>query len=291
MQNKLKTLVIINPISGNGKQKHIANLLKQHTEKSRFQLTIEMTQYAGHAAELASKAIAEGYNLVIAVGGDGTINEIASALTFSDVAMGIIPCGSGNGLARHLGIPINAKKAVQHLNQAKINSMDTACINEHRFVNVAGIGFDALIAHQFAKMNSRGFSSYIKAVLSSFRTFKCQRFKLTSNNRLSIEEGMMLNFCNSSQFGNNAYIAPSAKINDGKLNLCLLQKPKWYQIPSLTYKTFTRKIESSSLFKEFILDEVEVVQSSQLGHVDGEPIVIGKKIKLKIDPNSLKILS
>ncbi|WP_321294865.1 diacylglycerol kinase family protein [Marinifilum fragile] len=291
MQNKLNTLAIINPISGNGKQKHIESLLKKHTDKSRFQLTIKMTQYAGHASELANKAIEEGFDLVIAIGGDGTINEIASALTFSDVAMGIVPCGSGNGLARHLGIPMNAKKAIQHLNQAKINSMDTACINEHRFVNVAGIGFDALIAHQFAKMNSRGFTSYIKAVLSSFRTFECQKFKLTDNNNFFTEEGMMLSFCNSSQFGNNAYIAPSAKIDDGKLNLCLLKKPKWYQIPSLTLKTFTRKIENSSLFKEFKIDEAEVVQTSQLGHVDGEPIVIGEKIKLKVDSKSLKILS
>ncbi|MCY1634673.1 diacylglycerol/lipid kinase family protein [Marinifilum sp. D737] len=291
MLNQLNTLAIINPISGNGKQKHIENLLKQHIDESKFQLTIKMTQYAGHASELTKEAIEKRFDLVIAIGGDGTINEIASALTFSNVAMGIIPCGSGNGLARHLGIPMNAKKAIQYLNKAKINSMDTACINEHRFVNVAGIGFDALIAHQFANMNSRGFISYIKAVLTSFRTFKCQKFKLTSNKHLCIEEGMMLSFCNSSQFGNNAFIAPSAKIDDGKLNLCLLQKPKWYQIPSLTFKTFTRKIESSSLFKEFMLDEVEIVHASQLGHVDGEPIVIGEKIKLKVDANSLKILS
>jgi diacylglycerol kinase family enzyme len=101
----------------------------------------------------------------------------------------------------------------------------------------------------------------------------------------------MLSFCNSSQFGNNAYIAPSARIDDGKVNICLLKKPKWYQIPVLTIKTFTRKIESSSLFKEFKLDDADIVQTSQLGHVDGEPIIIGEKIKLKVDTMSLKIFS
>jgi YegS/Rv2252/BmrU family lipid kinase len=289
MQNQLNTLAIINPISGNGKHENIEYLLYKYLNHSRFSLKTTKTLYAGHAAELAKDTIKNDIDLIIAIGGDGTINEIATALAFSNVAMGIIPCGSGNGLSRHLKIPMNAKKAIRHLNTAKIRSMDTASINEYHFVNVAGIGFDALIAHEFAKMNSRGLKSYLKAVLSCFRTFNDQSFTIEGKSFTSIENGIMLSLANSSQFGNNAYIAPKASINDGKLNISLLKKPKWYQVPGLSWKVFTKKVDTSNLFKEIIADELTIYQESLIAHIDGEPISPGKKIHLKVHPNTLQI--
>jgi YegS/Rv2252/BmrU family lipid kinase len=290
MQKQLNTLAIINPISGNGKQKHIEFLLKNHLDHSRFLLKISKTKYAGHAIEIAKNAIENNFDLVIAIGGDGTINEIANALRFSNVAMAIIPCGSGNGLARHLNIPMNVKKAIQHLNKANINLMDTASINKHHFVNVAGIGFDALIAHEFANMKKRGFSSYVKAVLTCFRTFKNETFSIEGKEIKTIENAMMLCFANSSQFGNNAYIAPKASIHDGKLNITLVKKPKWYEIPGFTLKVFTKKINKSPLYKEIIAEELTIQQNSTIAHIDGEPISPGKMLHLKVHPNTLKIL-
>lgn len=291
MNTAYKTLIIINPISGTGKQKQIKPLFKRYLNEKKFNADYKLTEYAEHGYELAKDAVKNGYKAVIAVGGDGTVNEISNALVFSDVALAVIPCGSGNGLARHLGIPMNPKKAILWINKANIQEMDTISANEYRFVNVAGIGFDAKISHEFEKMNSRGLSAYIKATLKCFKTFKTQRFEIKNDTISCIEEGMMLSFCNSTQFGNNAYIAPTAKIDDGKLNLCLLKKPKWYQIPGLAIAVFSKRINSSSLFKEIIVDEINIYQNSKLGHVDGEPVIFGNTIKLKLDPKSLNIFS
>ncbi|WP_372752813.1 diacylglycerol kinase family protein [Labilibaculum sp.] len=287
----LKTLAIVNPISGTGKQKNIEVLLNKYLDHKQFHLQIEKTDYAGHGTELAKLAIKNRFNLVIAIGGDGTINEIANALTFSNVAMGIIPCGSGNGLARHLGIPMSIKKAIEWLNKATINKIDTITANNYRFINVAGIGFDALVAHEFTRMKSRGLTNYAKAILKCFRIFSNQTFVLKNQEQETVENGMMLCFANSSQFGNNAYIAPNAVLDDGKMNISLLKKPKWFQIPALSWKVFTKGLNSSFLFREIITDEITIIQQSELGHVDGEPICFGKNIYLKVDPLSLKILA
>ncbi|MGQ1910698.1 diacylglycerol/lipid kinase family protein [Marinifilum sp. RC60d5] len=291
MDKAYKTLIIINPVSGTGKQKQITSVLKKYLNQKKFKADYKLTKYAGHGYELAKDAVKNGYKAIIAVGGDGTINEISRALAFSATALGIIPCGSGNGLARHLGIPMNPKKAIQWINKANIQEMDTISANEYRLVNVAGIGFDAKISHEFEKMNSRGLITYIRASLKCFRTFKTQEFELKNNSIARIEKGMMLSFCNSSQFGNNAFIAPKAKIDDGKINLCLLKKPKWYQVPALVMNLFSKRINSSSLFKELIVDHIKIYQKSDLGHVDGEPVIFGNTINLKIDPKSLKIFT
>ena len=290
MRTALKTLAIVNPISGKGKQKNIEILLGQYLDHKRFHLKIEKTDYAGHGTELAKLAIKNGFDVVIAIGGDGTINEIANALTFSKLALGIIPCGSGNGFARHLGIPMNTKEAIKWINKASIQQIDTVNANDYRFINVAGIGFDALVAHEFAKMKSRGLSTYIKAILKSFRNFSNQTYVLKNKELETVEKAMMLCIANSSQFGNNTYIAPSAKIDDGKINISLLRKPKWFQIPLLTWKVFTKRLNSSSLFTEIITDEIKIIQQSDLGHIDGEPIYFGKEIHVKVDALSLKVL-
>lgn len=289
MNRRLKILAIVNPISGTGKQKGIDKILSHHIDSSRFLLNIEYTQYGGHACELSKQAIENNYDGVLAIGGDGTINEIARALTGSDVAMGIIPCGSGNGLARHLGIPMKTVEAINWLNRAHIYSIDTVRANNQLFVNVAGVGFDAFISHQFAKMNSRGLISYIKAVIKSFFKYPQNRFVIEQNGKKRSEEAFLLSFANSSQFGNNAYIAPKASINDGLINLIILKKPRLYQIPSLILKTFGKKIDKSSLFSQITGKEFRITQDSCLAHVDGEPIELGKNIHIKVYPQSLKI--
>ncbi|MCG8475643.1 MAG: diacylglycerol kinase [Cytophagales bacterium] len=291
MNNPIKLFGIINPISGTGKQKNIRRLLAQHLDPKRFSLHAEETEYAGHASELAKKAISEKYDAVLAVGGDGTINEAARSLAFSRLALGIIPCGSGNGLARHLGIPMDTVKAIQWLNSARIGSMDTITANGQRFINVAGIGFDALISHQFAKMNSRGLSSYAKATFQSFLDYQEETYRIRIGKRTEEVKGMMLSFANSTQFGNNACIAPNASFCDGKMNLCLVRKPKYNQIPDLMLKMFTNKVHLSPLYREIVCEQATIEQESELGHLDGEPAIFGKTVELKMDAGSLKIFS
>lgn len=291
MNRLIKLLAIINPISGTGKQKGMEQLLKQYLDSTKFRLFIKYTQYAGHGSLLAKDAIRDEFDAVLAIGGDGTINEIARSLAGSEVAMGIIPAGSGNGLARHLGIPMSTVKAIQWLNKAQIRKMDTVKANGELFVNVAGVGFDAFISHEFAKMDTRGLISYTKAVIKSFFSYPLQNFTVETQNEKYHLEGFLLSFANSSQFGNNAYIAPKASILDGQINLVLLKKPKLHQVVGLAFKTFTKKLENSSLFTQIKGEEFRIQQSSTLGHVDGEPIEFGQEISLKIWPQSLKVFT
>jgi YegS/Rv2252/BmrU family lipid kinase len=283
----MKLLAIINPISGTGKQKHIASLLNSVLDREKFDLTIKYTEYAKHGTELARQAISDGFDAVLAVGGDGTINEIAQALTHSKVALGIIPSGSGNGLARHMGIPMNSKKAIQWLNRAEVRSMDTLLINDHFSLNVAGIGFDAHISHVFAKMNSRGLVSYAKATWNSFFSYPEYQFTILQNGEQKSYSGFVLSICNSSQFGNNAHIAPNADISDGQVNLVVLKKPRWYQLPQLMLRSFTNTIDRSSLFTEIKGEAFQVSYPANEAHVDGEPIIIDGKLNIKIQPASL----
>ncbi|MFA8433429.1 MAG: diacylglycerol kinase family protein [Marinifilaceae bacterium] len=291
MNTSIKLLAIINPISGTGKQKGMEELLQQHLDSSKFQLHTQYTQYAGHGSAIAKEAIQQQFDAVLAIGGDGTINEIARSLAGSEVAMGIIPCGSGNGLARHLGIPMDTVKAIQWLNKAEIKKMDTVKANNELFVNVAGVGFDAFISHEFAKMESRGLISYAKAVIKSFFSYPLQDFIIETKEQKHQLQGLLLSFANSSQFGNNAYIAPKASIQDGQINLVLLKRPKLFQIPGLALKTFTKRLETSSLFTQIKGDEFLIRQNDTLGHVDGEPIEFGSEIHLIVCPQSLNVFT
>jgi len=284
-----KILAIINPISGTGKQKNIELLLNTYLDFEKFQLHTRYTGYAGHASKLAKEAMNEKYDAVLAVGGDGTINEIARSLTGSVVALAIIPCGSGNGLARHLGIPMKPVDAIKWLNMASCKKIDTVKINQDFFVNVGGIGFDAFISDQFEKMKTRGFQTYAKAVIKGFFTYPEQKFTVIQNNQKYFLKGFMLSFANSTQFGNNAFIAPNACIDDGQINLILIKKPKWFQVIGLAIKIFTKRTERSSLFTQLIGNEFLIHQNQKLAHVDGEPITIGKKIHLKVNPTSLHV--
>lgn len=283
----MKLLAIINPISGTGKQKGIEALLKSELDTNKFDLTISYTEYAQHGTELAQKAISEAFDAVLAVGGDGTINEIAKALAHSKIALGIIPCGSGNGLARHMKIPMQPKKAIHWLNKAIIRPMDTLLINDHFSLNIAGIGFDAHISHLFAKMNSRGLVSYAKAVINSFFSYPERQFTIVQDNATKEYSGFMLSVCNSSQFGNNAHIAPKADITDEEINLVILKKPRLYQLPKLMIQSFRNKIDKSKLYNEIVGKQFQISCGETEAHVDGEPITINGSFNVKIQPASL----
>lgn len=290
MRAKINLLAIINPVSGTGKQKKISLLLNNNIDHSRFILTIKETEYAGHAKQIASEAIGV-YDAVLAVGGDGTINEVANTLVNSDVIMGIIPCGSGNGLARHIGIPMNAKKAIEWLNTSMARKIDSINMNDYIYLCVAGVGFDAHVSHLFANMTSRGLISYAKATLNSFFAYQEEEFTIEFDNKIIKQKAMMLSIANSSQFGNNAFIAPEASLSDGLVNLVLIRKPKLYQIPALAFRMFTKGINSSSLCKQYVGNRFTITHNKDKAHTDGEAIIIDKKIEISINKLSLNIFT
>ncbi|QZT36024.1 diacylglycerol kinase family lipid kinase [Halosquirtibacter xylanolyticus] len=287
---KTKILVLINPISGTGKQKDIAKEIEKRLDLDSFDLEIKETEYAGHAVSLSNEASKNGIDIVVAVGGDGTVNEVAQGVLYTETSMAIIPCGSGNGFARHIGISCSPLKAIDQFKNMISCEVDTLRVNDYLSVNVSGIGYDAFISHEFAKMNNRGLSSYIKAIFSSYFSYKDRSYKLRLENESKDVEAFMVSFANSSQFGNNAYIAPKASIQDGYFSVSAIAKPKWYQIPYLTFAFFTKRLDRCNIYKAYDCQSCEVEQSDTILHVDGEPVSSDKVLQVKLQRKSLKVM-
>ena len=290
LNEQTKILFVINPKSGVGKQKKVESLIEQFLNKQIFFPTIEYTQYTGHAKEICAKRKTE-FDIICLVGGDGTINEGASSLINSNTALAIIPTGSGNGLARHLKIPLKTDEAIKKLNSYNFKFIDACKINEQYFFNVAGIGFDGLIAHKFATFGKRGFSSYLKIVFSEFSKYKDQTFKLFIDSNEVNNKAFMISLANSSQFGNNVLIAPKAKIDDGLLNVVVLRKFPMIVAPVLAFRLFTKSIHKSCFVTNYTCKHLEIHSTENVfSHIDGEPSDLKFPVKVEVLPKSLKVV-
>ena len=281
---------IVNPISGIGKQKVVPQWAEELIDKKRFTYDIHYTEAPKHAIDLSKKAAAEGVHIVAIVGGDGSVNEAGSALLGSDTALAIIPTGSGNGLAHHLGIPINPQQAIAMLNHHKVKAMDTGTLNGHTFVGVAGIGFDALIAYEFSRFGKRGFFSYFKIVLREYFNYEEEEYHVISDQEEVTAKAFLLTIANSSQYGNRATIAPKAEIDDGLLKLCLLRKFSWFQAPFVAWRLFSGNIDKSRFMKVLEGKQFKINKSNVRAHIDGEPIQLEENIVVEVIPNSLKVI-
>lgn len=290
MSNKQSTILfVINPKSGIGKQKKVESLIEQFLSKEIFLPEIAYTQYAGHAKEICAQRKSE-FDIICLVGGDGTINEGASSLVSSNTALAIIPTGSGNGLARHLQTPLKPDEAIKKLNSNNFKYIDACKINEQFFFNVAGIGFDGLIAHKFATFGKRGFSSYLKIVLKEFSKYKDQEFQLIVDGETIMNKAFMISLANSSQFGNNVLIAPKAKIDDGFLDVVVLRKFPLIVAPVLAFRLFTKSIHKSCFVKNYRCKQLEIKTSETVYlHIDGEPSELSFPVNIEVLPGALKI--
>ena len=288
---KKSILFIINPISGKRKFKNLQEKIKSGIDSGKYNIDIAYTESAGHATLLAEKAVSAKTDIVVAVGGDGTINEVASGLISSNTMLGIIPAGSGNGLARHLGIPFSLSGALRLINKAEHKQIDTATINGKSFISIAGIGFDALIAKKFASGNERGFAAYMLHVTNSFISYKPKRYTLKIGNTTLNTRALFISFANSNQFGYNTQIAPNAKLTDGKLDVCIVQKPKLFEIPLITNLLLLRMIDKSPHVNIFPTDELWVERKKgKYVNIDGEAVRMKKRVHIKVVPLSLKVI-
>ncbi|MGZ3778964.1 MAG: diacylglycerol/lipid kinase family protein, partial [Mucilaginibacter sp.] len=219
---KSKALFIINPISGGKKKDNVPDLIEKNLDATLFEPTIVVTNRAFHGNKLARKGVGE-YEYIIAVGGDGTINEIASSIAGTEAVLGIIPFGSGNGLSRFLGIPMDTEKAIQNLNQKRIAAIDAAKLNRQWFFNMAGMGFDAHIAEVFSHDKTRGFGAYIRSAFREITRYRGEDYQLEIDGVQYDRKAFMLSFANSSQYGNNAHVSPKASVQDGLLDVCIIK--------------------------------------------------------------------
>ncbi len=289
--NRNKILFIINPVSGHGKQKKVKKYITKYLDKRRFESEIAYTERPGHASEISLSARDE-FDYVVAVGGDGSINEVSRGLINSNVTMGILPFGSGNGLARYLHIPLHPTKAIELLNSQAKRNIDTFLVNGREAVNVAGIGFDAHISHKFAEAGTRGFSTYVKLSVGEFFKFKPKQYELTIDGRKHVTEAFVVSFANSSQFGNNAHIAPKAQIDDGLLDVVVLKPFPVASTLNIGSLLFTRQLHRSPYFESFRCSKIRIVSDEALlTHIDGDPYSFGKELEVKMNPRSLSVIA
>lgn len=282
---------MVNPISGGKNKSGFAELAGNILDRTKYDFKIESWDNRDKLADMLDAAIAEGYTTVVAAGGDGTLNNVAAKLAGTDIKMGIIPMGSGNGFARHHGIPVNTVKALERLNNPTVKKVDTLLINNQRYVNVAGMGFDAHIGYLFSIAPERGFKTYTKIVLRELGKFKPQQYRLVIDGKEFTEKAFLISVANGSQWGNNATIAPGATTDDGLMDVVVMRPFKFYQVPLLALQMFTRKINRNNLIKSFKGKSVTIYRESKGAvHFDGEPAEMGTELIFRIEPASLNLL-
>lgn len=288
---KQKVYFLVNPISGGKKKDNFHQLVSANLDSNKYDYDIVEWQKTDTVEQLVGDAINKNFDIIVAAGGDGTINQVAAQLTNTDKLMGIIPMGSGNGFARHNGISMNAAKAIQLLNKPTLKKVDTMLVNNHPYVNVAGVGFDAHIGHLFATAPTRGFSTYTKIVMKELSNFKPENYTLVIDGKEYKEDAFLISVTNGSQWGNNATIAPSASTQDGLMDVVVMKPFKIYDIPPLAIQMFTKSIDKNRRIKSFKAQEVLIKRKSKGAvHFDGEPAEMGTEILFKVAPKSLNLI-
>lgn len=267
------------------------DLIQKNLDINIFEPTIVFTTGAMHASELAQNAVGN-YEYVVAVGGDGTVNEIASSIVGTDTALGILPFGSGNGLARFLGIPMDTVKAIKTLNEERVEVIDSAKLNGQYFFNMAGMGFDAHISEVFSHYKTRGFGAYVRSAFREIVNYKSENYHIEIDGAAYERQAFMLSFANSSQYGNNAHVSPHASVQDGLLDVCIIKPFPLYRFIEMGLRMFTKTSEGTK-YVEIIRGKNILVKRSKDGpvHLDGEPQILGTETEINVVPNSVKIIT
>jgi diacylglycerol kinase (ATP) len=285
-----KIVFIINPVSGTERKEHIVTLIHQCFKLSKIQYDIAYTNFSGHATELTRQAIEQKYDVVVAVGGDGTINEIAQALIKTKTALAIIPQGSGNGLARHLGIPLNTEEAIKRVLEPNKMLIDAATANGNLFFCTSGIGFDAHISASFAARTFRGLGGYAYFTLKELFAYKPLTYTLEFDGNKIEREAFLIAFANAAQYGNNAYIAPQANIQDGKLDICIINSFPKIQTPQLAWQLFNRTLPQNQYVEIYKADKIKISFDRAIpAHIDGESKGLGTTIEYQSISKALTI--
>ena len=292
MTNEKKKIVfIINPISGTVSKSGIPALIEQVLDKEKFSYEIRETEHAGHAEEIAKECKELGVDVVVAVGGDGTVNEVARGITNSDTALGIIPCGSGNGLARQLMLPMDFKKDIDILNQCEIHDLDYGIINEHAFFCTCGMGFDAFISMKFAAAGKRRPTTYGENVLKEGLNYKPETYRIEDENGTIINRAFLISCANASQYGNNAYIAPHASMHDGMLDVIIMEPFDALEAPQVAIEMLNKTLDKNQKIKTFRTKHIRIHREKPgVIHFDGDPVMADADVDIRLIPGGIKVV-
>lgn len=291
MDIKKDIVFIVNPISGTQNKEAILEYIESNINRNIYTPRIIKTEYAGHAYDIAVKAVEDKIPFVVAIGGDGTINEIGRALVHSETALGIIPCGSGNGLARHLHIPMNYQKALQVINAANVRSIDYGTIAGHPFFCTCGVGFDAFVSLKFAGSKRRGLITYLENTLMESLHYEPETYEIENSEGTVKYKAFLIACGNASQYGNNAYIAPQASLSDGMMDITVLEPFTVLDVPSLSFQLFTKTIDMNSRIKTMKDRKITIHRAAEgVFHFDGDPMMGPKDLTVEIIPSALKVV-
>ncbi len=289
--DRKKMYVIINPISGNKSKKAIPEMLTSLLDAHIFDIHIFLTSFEGHATLIATEALQDKVSYVIAVGGDGTINEIAKVLVGTDTILGIIPSGSGNGLARDLHISMDFRSAIEIIKENNITNIDYGIANGHIFFCTCGVGFDAKVSEKVLNQVSRGKIMYVKSMLEVLMSYDPEQYIVESPDGSFADKAFLITCANASQYGNNGYIAPHANIQDGKMNIAILKPFPIIDAAKTALQLVSKNISNNSYLEEIVTNRVLIKrEKAGLMHLDGNAIYTGKDITVQIIHKGLRVL-
>lgn len=289
---KRHILFIVNPISGHHKKSLFPEKVRKTLDRSLYSDEIVFTECAGHAEKLAQQAVNDGFDVVVAVGGDGTINEVSRALIGTDKTMAIVPFGSGNGLARCLHLPLSQSKAIEQINSFRTLRIDTARVNDCPFLSIAGIGLDARTAYDFSQDPKRGFVTYAKYALDNYLHCEPVKYRMCFDDQMTIEcAPLLITFANSNQFGYNAVIAPDSSLVDGLLDACILNRPPVAISLHVANQLMLGQIDRSRYFTGTKFQKLVVERPSEdVVNVDGESMMMPARLEIEVVPHSLTMI-
>lgn len=291
MSPKRKIVFVYNPTSGTIRLIPVIPIIERFVNRDLYDFSIVSTQYRGHATELARQYAAQNYDAVIAVGGDGTVNEVGCGLIETNTALGIIPCGSGNGLARHLGISMDPFKAVKWLDKSIFSEIDYGMIEDHPFFCTCGVGFDAKVTDTFSKAGTRGVLTYMESILKEIATYKDKTYKLSFDNSSETFDCFIVTCANAEQWGNNAFIAPTASLRDGLMDVVVIHPFTPLDAPLLAFQLFNKLIDRNPKVTVRRCAQMTITRDSEgPAHYDGEPVTLGKEIHVRMIEGGLKVL-
>lgn len=286
-----KIVFIINPKAGTDNKAAVVKAIDKHLDTNLYAPVIRYTERAGHAEEMAHEEAAAGADVVVAVGGDGTVNEVGRGLVGTRTAMGIIPCGSGNGLARHLRIPMAAEGALELLNEGCVKALDYGTMNGRPFFCTCGVGFDAFISMKFAEAGKRGLATYVEKTLQDGLRYKPETYRIEIDGETEEQKAFLIACANASQYGNNAYIAPEASTRDGLMDVTILTPFNALESAQIVLQMFSRELEKNSHVKMFRTKHIRIMRETEgPAHIDGDPVMMGSTLDIEIVPAALQMV-
>ena len=285
-------LVIINPIAGVRPKDEIPEIVREvMSQEQGFDVDVRFTERAGHASQMAREAVEKGIDTVVAIGGDGTINETARQLIGSTVRFGIVPMGSGNGLARHMQIPLDLRKALECIRNGHTKAVDYGTVNGHIFFCTAGVGFDARVSARFAEAGSRGPITYLRSFVEMVGDYEPSTYVIYTDDGRVKEKAFMIAIGNASQWGNNAYITPHASMSDGLLDVTLVKPIPLYEIPRMALQLFSRDLDKNPNTEYFRSKQLRIIMPHpDVVHLDGEPMQMDGVLDVQIHAGQLSII-